>query len=274
MSAIAQGVPFMAARLGMGEIRFLSKTILRRKMTSAELLIQRWIEGTDILWAGKDAWFREQLLCSTRRADEFLELYLAAMAETDVLGSWSPGESLFCDFFPQARVDHLRLLEPFRHSVPWSSALEGKRVLVVHPFSKSIQSQYEKARVHLFEDQNVLPRFHLSTLTPFMEGIREPDPGLDLIAQFHILRDELRTNDSDVVIIGAGPLGFLLGAEAKKMGRIAVHLGGATQLLFGITGKRWDESENFKFQNEFWIRPSREETPTSPRARYDQGAYW
>ena len=264
----------MAARLGRGEVRFLSKALLRRKLTIAELLIHRGIEGQDLLWAGKDGWFRDQLHSSSRRADEFLDLYLGAMLETDVLGSWSPGEELFSDFFPNVGVDRLAALEPFRHATPWSSSLQGKRVLVIHPFAKSIQSQYETAREDIFEDRNVLPDFSLSTLIPFMEGIREPDSGLDLIEQFDVLRSELNSHPSDVVIIGAGPLGFLLAAEAKRIGRVAIHLGGATQLLFGITGKRWEEIEDFGFQNDYWVRPSREETPSEFRAAYDQGAYW
>lgn len=265
----------MAARLGSGEARFLSKALLRRKLTRAELLIHRWLEGRDMLWARKDGWFQDQLHSSTRRADEFLELYLGAMFETDVLGSWSPGETLFGDFFPRVGIDTIRALEPFRHATPWSRSLQDKRVLVVHPFSRSIQSQYANSRVKLFEDRNVLPKFNLVTLTPFMENIREPDFGLDLIEQFKILRGEMESIASDVVVIGAGPLGFLLAAEAKRMGRVAVHLGGATQLLFGIRGKRWDEVEEFGFQNEFWVLPSVDETPSEPpRALFDRGAYW
>ena len=29
--------------------------------------------------------------------------------------------------------------------------------------------------------------------------------------------------------------------EIKKMGKVAIHLAGATQLMFGIVGKRWEE---------------------------------
>lgn len=44
------------------------------------------------------------------------------------------------------------------------------------------------------------------------------------------------------------------------MGKKAIHMGGATQMLFGIKGKRW-EDEYGEFMNEHWIRPSKEETP-------------
>ena len=45
----------------------------------------------------------------------------------------------------------------------------------------------------------------------------------------------------DVAIIGCGAYGFPLANEIKKMGKVAIHLAGATQLMFGIVGKRWEE---------------------------------
>ena len=34
-------------------------------------------------------------------------------------------------------------------------------------------------------------------------------------------------------------------ARLKKAGKKTIHLGGSTQILFGIKGKRWDSRENF-----------------------------
>ena len=45
----------------------------------------------------------------------------------------------------------------------------------------------------------------------------------------------------DVAIIGCGAYGMPLAAMLKQAGKQAIHLGGATQLLFGIKGKRWEE---------------------------------
>jgi len=51
-------------------------------------------------------------------------------------------------------------------------------------------------------------------------------------------------------------------------------MGGSTQVLFGIRGKRWDNiSEFHTFFNEHWTRPSKEETPE--KVELVEGAcYW
>lgn len=274
-SAISRGAPFMACRLGRGEVRFLSKVLLRESIGVPEVLLHRYLEGTDMLWARKDDWFRKKLNGSKKRAGQFLDLYLSAMKEADLLGSWSPGESIFGEELRAVSIDKLSSLEPFRHKEPWSSRLAGKSVLVVHPFAGSIQHQFRTARKHLFEDPEVLPDFLLETLVPFMDGIRDADRANDLIDQYQTLRDEMLQRSFDVVIIGAGPIGFLLAADAKRAGRISVHLGGATQLLFGIKGKRWEEmAHTSRYFNHFWVSPSESETPDKFEVNYDRGAYW
>ena len=49
---------------------------------------------------------------------------------------------------------------------------------------------------------------------------------------------------------------------------------GGTQILFGIRGKRWDDSEYFKpLFNEYWTRPSEAETPKNAE-KVENGCYW
>lgn len=223
-----------------------------------------------MIWSGKDGWFERILQGLVAQADNFLTLYQKLMQKADLLRSWSPGRGVFSDFFHDVNIGNLH------HAKPWSGEPEGKRVLAVHPFTKTKLSRCNNRRVQIFDDPSVLPSFELITLAPFMMGIRDAPPGLDLIDQFETLASEMASEEADVVIIGAGPLGFLLAAEAKRLGRVAVHLGGATQLLFGIMGKRWDELESFTYQNDYWIRPLPEETPTlTPgEVHFDNGAYW
>ena len=44
--------------------------------------------------------------------------------------------------------------------------------------------------------------------------------------------------DFDVALLGCGAYGLPFAASIKRMGKKAVHLGVATQILFGIKGKR------------------------------------
>ena len=92
--------------------------------------------------------------------------------------------------------------------------------------------------------------------------------------------DEIDKTDYDVCIVGCGAYGFLLAAHCKRMGRKAVHLGGTTQLLFGIKGKRWENPDyGFNgvsyqsFMTPQWVRPSTEETPAKS-SDIEGGCYW
>ena len=48
----------------------------------------------------------------------------------------------------------------------------------------------------------------------------------------------MREIEFDVAIIGCGAYGLPLAVEAKRMGKQAIHMGGATQVLFGIKVNR------------------------------------
>ena len=83
--------------------------------------------------------------------------------------------------------------------------------------------------------------------------------------------------EADVAIIGCGAYGFPLAAKLKQAGKQAIHLAGATQLLFGIKGKRWEENTAFayvqKFFNDAWVYPSDEDKPKAAD-KVEGGCYW
>jgi hypothetical protein len=71
-----------------------------------------------------------------------------------------------------------------------------------------------------------------------------------------------------VALIGCGAAGIPLAAKVKELGGIGIHIGGPLQLLFGICGRRWEKLPGFdRIFNEFWIRPSSEETPDTCGSR-------
>ena len=195
---------------------------------------------------------------------------ISSMRQIDLLGSWVEGENKYKQYFPNVNVCDLAMLEPYFSPKPWTSALEGKKVLVIHPFSELIEDQYKRRNL-LFKDKNILPFFELKTLkTPITY------PGGDLKFQnwFEVL-DNL-TNcaleiDFEIAIIGCGAYGMPLAARLKKAGKKSIHLGGAVQILFGIKGRRWDEKEEFrKMYNKFWIYPSEEKVFKN----VEGGCYW
>jgi hypothetical protein len=165
---------------------------------------------------------------------------------------------------------------------PWTSYLKGKRVLVIHPFAKTIRQQYEKRKL-LFQDERHLPEFQLDVMEP-VQGLgdaRGTEKYADWFDALETMYREIDKRAFDIALIGAGSFGMFLGHYIKKSGRQAVHIGGATQLLFGIKGKRWEETYDPAFSlalfNEHWVRPSEEETPQE-LAEFEKlegiAAYW
>lgn len=203
----------------------------------------------------------------------YSELHLELMPEIDILGSWLSEERFFLDRLPQATLVPLIDLEPYFHDQPWTIALQGRKVLVIHPFERTIRSQYRR-RTELFKDPTVLPEFELQTLRAVQSAVYADHDFENWFQALSYMEDQIDRIDFDIAIIGAGAYGMPLAAHVKSIGRKAVHLGGATQILFGIRGKRWDDRPEFRaMYNDAWARPSEDEVPTQHRV-LEGGAYW
>lgn len=209
---------------------------------------------------------------SKETLDKFSQLFLESSKAIDILGVWfQQGEpEIIRNSCPTAALMPLNALEPYFHDIPWSTMLEGKRVLVVHPFPQSISEQYRNCRQFLFQNQAVLPEFELVTLKAVQSfgGTKtEFDTWFDA---YSWMCDRIQEQEFDAAILGCGAYGLPLAAYTKSLGKQAIHLGGATQLLFGIRGKRWDSSPFYQsFYNEHWTRPKSEETPKNiPKYSY------
>ena len=88
------------------------------------------------------------------------------------------------------------------------------------------------------------------------------------------MQAEMDAADYEVAIIGAGAYGLPLAAHARDTGHTAIQMSGATQLLFGIRGKRWDDHPVIsKLYNDAWVRPAPEEG-ISHRETVEGGSYW
>jgi hypothetical protein len=203
----------------------------------------------------------------------FADRMLQDIQAIDILGSWLPSETRVAGLFPQARIIPLMDLEPYYHPDPWSQVLRGRKVLVVHPFETSIRSQYNH-RDRLFRDPRILPEFELQTFKALYAIGSLPAGFSDWFEALEWMSQQIEQRDFEVALIGAGPYGLSIAARVKKMGRKAIVLGGATQILFGIRGRRWDNMPFFQqLYNEFWIRPLLEDTPQNYQA-VEKGCYW
>lgn len=216
----------------------------------------------------------------------FSELICEDTTELDMLGCWIENEKYMEDLFPEHLVKvRLHLLEPFWSPAPWTKALEGKRVIVVHPFAELIEAQYNNRRTLLFANPDILPQFHLRTIKAVQSLGGASNDFADWFEALDWMKQEIEKEDYDIALIGCGAYGFPLAAHVKRQGKKAVHLGGALQLLFGIRGNRWDDpmygvkewglpvGMYSSLPNQHWVRPGEIGRPQN--AEQVEGAcYW
>jgi hypothetical protein len=207
--------------------------------------------------------------------DKFSQLMLKDLDNIDILGSWLYIEGNFKKELKNAITVDLEDLNPYNHTKPWSRVLKGKKVLVIHPFVRSIKKQYARREL-LFKNGEILPEFNLITYKPVVSfaGNDVSDRFRSWFEALETMKEDIQKINFDIALIGCGAYGLPLASFVKEIGKKSVHLGGATQMLFGIKGKRWEtEYDLDHLFNEFWIRPSLEEIPNNSD-RVEKGCYW
>ena len=218
-------------------------------------------------------------------ADKLCILYLKEIPKIDLLGSFQ-----YYEKFMPLRADvqnvHLETLYPFFVNNPWTRALKDKKVLVVHPFEETIQVQYKNRKL-LFDQPNILPDFELITMKAIQSAAGITVPFNDWFEALRFMENKISELDFDICILGCGAYGLPLAAHIKDMGKKAVHLGGGTQLLFGIKGKRWENPSYGKehnipslfstpymsLYNDNWVRPFNMDTPKTAK-KIEDACYW
>ena len=271
--AITKGDPCLIARLGSTECRLLVRHHMRGQrnwLDKAYALAKHhelpfWLPWQDRQLSHTAGFFPIE----KKPVTEFVDLSLDAMSEIDLLGSWVEGENQLHHVLSQAALTTLGNLSPIGNDKPWTRALQGKKVAIVHPFVTTIEQQYAK-RTLLFTDPDFLPQFDLVTIRA-VQSIRHAPPDFDSwFDALDSMTEECLSKDYDVAIIAAGAYGLPLGSRIKRHGKVAIVLGGVLQLMFGIKGLRWDNSGLY---NEHWVRPLDEEQPPE-FWKMEGGAYW
>ncbi len=208
------------------------------------------------------------------KIEQFCELMIEDLHNVDILGSWLKEESFFHSELSNAKKVMLEDLEPFFTPNPWTKALENKRILVVHPFSETIKSQYQRREV-LF-DNGLLPQFELEVISAVQSIAGQKTKFDNWFTALDSMKEQIAKRNFDVCILGCGAYGFPLASFVKNMGKQSIHMGGATQLLFGIKGKRWEQFIVYPYANLFnknWVRPNQNETPKQSKT-VEGGCYW
>lgn len=288
-SLLSSDKPCMISRFGTGEIGIVNNYLT---VHSSDSTIKRCLnyitDNTGLPWWDTLVYRSMHLNAgifpeNINTLDRFSERYLQDIPEIDLLGSFNYAER-FMPLRPDVINVHLECLYPFFVERPWTRVLKGKKVLVVHPFVDTIFHQHQ---IHgkLFEHPLVYPDYELLTVKAVQSNAGAEVPFVDWFEALRYMEDQISKIDFDFAIIGCGAYGLPIAAHVKRLGKKAIHLGGGSQLLFGIKGKRWDNDAyhwpnlpqlytNYSsLYNEFWTRPNEAETPKSA-ARVEGACYW
>lgn len=276
-AAISAGEGFSYVRPGgtesEGMYSFLRYRFLRSKFLSARSY-SSFFEEMVASGAGVQHQSRADL-------DYFCYRYLEATLSSDLMGfgSFAPGAlgiartraEIGLPVTPFEAVEPIRAVA--RGIQPWTSGLEGKRVLVIHPFAQSIESQFRRKN-EIAGVKDALPDFTLTVIRPPVSLTAGTRGFSTWPSQFNQLAKVCLEKDFDVAIIGAGGYGLPLAHVIKGSGRPALHTAGATQLIFGVLGKRWEgDPEMAKIIDSSWIRPFQEDLVPEMETLDGDGAY-
>lgn len=279
--------PCMIARFGSTE---LAAIINYLGVTSEKKSIWRFLTGEQPEW-----WWNSNILQQMQQwsgffppthenVEKFCEMMLIDAKQVDILACWTNDVMRVAEYTPNVVRTGLVCIEPYWAKNPWSRALKGKRVVVVHPFAELIEKQYKEHRQDLFENKEVLPEFELRTIKAVQSLGGENCEYKDWFEALDSMKKALDSQPYDVALIGCGAYGFPLAAHAKRTGHKAIHLAGALQLLFGIRGKRWDNPDyagnsngtyaNYNtLWNDAWIYPNSSLYVKNSK-KIEGGCYW
>ena len=280
--AIQSATPYMIARLGSVEIKPLLYYSELKHFQTSKLRKLYFAGDIDYIFDKEkyDSYMADILHNNagffpkkTELLGAFADRMLQDIGEMDLCGAWLNEYLLRDKFKKNTLFCELGALEPYDYATPWTESLTGKKVLVIHPFTSTIEKQFNQ-REKIWANPMILPAFSLSTIRA-VQSIAGETVTYD--TWFSALEDMERNMDNldyDVALIGCGAYGLPLAAHAKRTGHIGIHLGGPLQILFGIKGRRWDNIPSVsRYYNEYWVRPSENETPERNHV-VENGCYW
>ena len=264
--AIVRGEPYMAARFGTTEgAAFVKYWEIKLKKGSIADYPQSQVDNT-CLYSGffpsskKDLW-------------KWAELETIACNDLDLLGvmHFLNEEWIVNNLCANAQLMPNGGLASARNG--WAHVLEGHKVLVVHPFTDTIKRQYENHREDIFPGTNALPEFDLKCVKAVQTLADQEDSRFNTwFDALDYMTEEISKQDYEICLLGCGAYGFQLASRVKQMGKIAIHMGGSLQTLFGIKGSRWD-SKYSNMYNDAWVYPSEDEKPKGYE-KVEGGCYW
>ena len=266
INLVHKNEPFMVGRYGTSEGRALAEY---HQMKLG--LRKNYLDRTRHILCCNAGFFPN----STPQLNRWGELLTELSAECDILGIMN----FYCEGYIVEKLCPKAILMPNGGIASgrngYTHCLEGKKILVIHPMNKTIESQYYNHRKEIFPGTNMLPEFELKTLKAINTQADETDARFnDWFEALDYMTEEVSKIDFDIAIIGCGAYGFPLAARIKRMGKSAIHMGGAVQYIFGIKNARADMNPSISsMYTDAWVYPDESDRPKGSE-KIEGGCYW
>jgi hypothetical protein len=229
---------------------------------------------------------------STASAHLYGNQYFKAFANCDVFTGWEKGPRTGWSYdvyqFISESQDYLEhdlcknkpmlwasALEPYHYlySQPWTTALKGKRILIVSAFIESIK---EKIGLPIYPVELFPECTFIFSKPPQTQAQNPSMEWSNELAEYYTHLDTMK-NDYDVALLSCGGYGNLISNYIYETHhKSAIYVGGVLSMYFGVYGKRWlqDRPSVIKmFLNQHWSRPKPSERPDGS-AGVEGGCYW
>ena len=180
----------------------------------------------------------------------------------------------------QLKKLNYQILEPFycclEQIKPWTHYLSKKKILVINPFVASFQKQIQN-KFKMFKDTSIFLKDQKFVFYKSFQCLK-CHPHKNWFVTYNTMCNDIQKIDFDIAILGCGGYGLPLCHFIKnKMKKSAIYIGGGLQLLFGVMGKRWENTETWKKiikENDCkFIRPSGDEV-FQKQNNIEGGCYW
>jgi hypothetical protein len=252
-------------------------------------IVDRFIEpsGQVPLKLRKLAWINAGIFPPSKSTFKiFTSLYIEALVASDLIAAWPSGLqpshdrvlNSICTATPRIGMDVLDIFncaETIAIESIWISHLEGKKVLVIHPFAQSFRNQFDQLKkLHRLP---ILPEFNaVFSAPPMTQGfsVKKSTYAEQLSNYLSQLEQITHEESFDIALIAAGAYGLPIANHLKGLGLSSIYVGGTLQLYFGVEGARWANRENLqKFRTQNWLQHPMETPPRG--SQFIEGkTYW
>lgn len=219
---------------------------------------------------------------------KYSEMYLKAFENSEVFCGWENYGDVFKHisdshgFMKQLHANKQMAwafaLDIFHYiyDTPWTTALQGKRILIISAFEESIREKIP-IREKIYDGVDLFPDCEFVFMKPPMTQCDENSREFDVELKDFTDRLDTIKDDYDIALVSCGGYGNLVCNHIFEINKkSSIYVGGVLQVYFGILGNRWlkERPDIIRlFMNEHWSRPKAHERPKGCE-KIEGACYW